>query len=166
MKSFALLLLMLSGVAAFADDLPAEGEATTPMPGGFEAAWKKFYFEADGEGSIIPNLMDGGKVMVPSICKAVTDRKMRMRRYAIGALGYHRDRRAILTLEKIYADSTEDNIFRGDALHAIFCIDQKLGLQYARSVLRRNYTEDNYLLRVAQGIIESPKDWNELPEPS
>ena len=120
MRPHVLLLLLLTGLAIRADDLPSESETTTPMPGKYEAAWKKFYFQADGEGSIIPNLMDGGVAMVPAICEAVTDRKMRMRRYAIGALGYHRDRRAILTLETIYADSTENELFRGDALHAIF----------------------------------------------
>jgi len=163
MKSHILLLLLLSGTAVFADELPSKSEATTPMPGEFEAAWKKFYFQADYEGSIIPNLMEGGVVMVPAICKAVTDRKMRMRRYAIGALGYHRDRKAILTLETIYADSTENELFRGDALHAIFCIDQRLGLQYARSVLRRGYPEKHYLRYVAQELIDDPEDWMELP---
>ena len=86
---------MLIALTVHADELPSDSESTTPMPGGFEVVWKKFYFHADGEGSIIPNLMEGGVVMVPAICKAVKDRNMRMRRYAIGALGYLRDRREI-----------------------------------------------------------------------
>lgn len=100
--------------------------------------------------------------MVPAICKAVTDRKMRMRRYAIGALGHLGDRRAILTLESIYADSTEDALFRGDALEAIFCIDQELGRRYAKQVLRRNYDDGNYLKKRATEVLEHPERVLEL----
>ena len=156
-----LLLLMLALLPA--DELPSDTQATTPMPGDFEGVWNKFYFQADGEGSIIPNLMEGGKRMVPSICEAIVDRNMRMRRYAIGALGYLRDRRAIPKLEAIYADSTENELFRGDALHAIFCIDQKLGSDYARSVVKRGYPEKNYLRHIAQELINNPRDWIEIP---
>jgi len=145
-----------------ADPLPSESDETTPMPGTFDREWRKFYFEADGEGSIIPNLMEGGIAMVPAICEAVTDRKMRMRRYAIGALGHFGDRRAILTLETIYADATEDALFRGDALEAIFCIDQELGRRYAKQVLRRNYDDDNYLKKRAVEVFEHPERILEL----
>jgi hypothetical protein len=81
---------------------------------------------------------------------------MRRRRYGIGALGWIRDRRAILTLETIYANTSEDPLFRGDALEAIFIIDQNLGRSYARNVLARNYPDQNYLKSRAIEIIEHP----------
>jgi hypothetical protein len=81
---------------------------------------------------------------------------MRRRRYAIGALGWVRDRRAILTLETIYANPTEDELYRGDALEAIFIIDQNLGRSYARNVLARNYPDQHYLKSRAIEIIEHP----------
>lgn len=162
MKRIVLALIVISSIALRADPLPSEEEETHPTPGKFDRVWHQFYYEADGEGSIIPNLMEGGRVMVPAICLAIMDRKMNKRRYAISALGYLHDRRAILALETIYADSTEDPIFRGDALHAIFCIDQRLGRRYARQVLRRNYTKDNYLLRVANEVFARPEMLLEL----
>lgn len=159
-----LLSLFASSAAMLlhADPLPSDADETTPMPGAFDREWRKFYFEADGEGSITPNLMEGGTRMVPAICVAVSDRKMRMRRYAIGALGHLGDRRAILTLEAIYADSTEDSIFRGDALEAIFCIDQELGKCYARQVLRRDYDDSHYLKKRAIEVLEHPERLLEL----
>ncbi len=159
------LLSLFAGSAAMllhADTLPGDADETTPMPGAFDREWRKFYFEADGEGSIIPNLMEGGTRMIPAICEAVSDRKMRMRRYAIGALGHLGDRRAILTLEMIYADATEHPLFRGDALEAIFCIDQELGSRYAKQVLRRNYDDDHYLKRCAVEVLEHPERVLEL----
>lgn len=157
-----LTFLIISSMALRADPLPIEDEKTHPTPGKFDRVWHKFYFETDGEASITYNLMEGGRAMVPSICLAIKDRKMDKRRYAIGALGYLRDRRAILALESIYADSTEDFIFRGDALQAIFCIDQRLGRRYARQVLRRNYSKDNYLLNVAKEVFARPEMLLEL----
>ncbi len=164
-KMKLVLLTLLAGSAAMllhADPLPSDTDETTPMPGSFDREWRKFYFEADGEGSIIPSLMSGGKRMVPAICEAVSDRKMRMRRYAIGALGHLGDRRAILTLETIYADASEHPLFRGDALEAIFCIDQDLGRRYAKQVLRRDYDDDHYLKKRAIEVLEHPERVLEL----
>jgi hypothetical protein len=159
-----LLSILTSSLAILlhADPLPSGAPETTPMPGSFDRVWRKFYFEGDGEGSIIPNLMQGGTAMVPAICVAVSDRKMRMRRYAIGALGHLKDRRAILTLETIFADATEHSLFRGDALEAIFCIDQNLGRRYAIQVLRRNYDDGHYLKNRAIEVLEHPERVLEL----
>lgn len=159
---FVLTWILVSSIALGADPLPSEDEETHPTPGKFDRVWHQFYYEDDGEGSIIPSLLEGGRVMVPAICLAIKDRKMDKRRYAIGALGHLHDRRAILALEAIYADSTEDPIFRGDALAAIFCIDQRLGRRYARQVLRRNYPKDNYLRSVANEVFSRPEMLLEL----
>ena len=139
------------------------GRPTMPTPGDFDEVWHRFYFRADGEGSIIPILMSGGQEMVPAICTAVKDRNMKMRRYAIGALGYFENRKAILALETIYADSTEDPLYRGDALQALFCIDQKLGRLYARAVLKRNYKKGHYLRSVAERVFDKPEQLREHP---
>jgi hypothetical protein len=133
-------------------------DMTHPTPGKFDRVWHMFYYEAESEASITATLMSVGRVMVPAICSAIRDRKMAKRRYAISALGYIEDRRAILALETIYADSTEDPIFRGDALASIFRIDQSLGRKYARQVLRRNYPEDSYLREVASEVFARPEN--------
>lgn len=101
--------------------------------------------------------------MVPHICRAVRDSQMHCRRYALLALGHLRDRRAILTLETIYSDVDEDSLFRGDALEAIFVIDQELGRYYAKRVLTRMLPENDYLRATARRIFDSPADLLTLP---
>lgn len=136
------------------------GRSTQPAPGDSDEIWDQFYSRPDGEGaagkrSIIENLMSGGAEMVPAICAAVRDRKMQRRRYAISALGSSGDRRAILTLETIYADSTEDPFDRGEALDALYRIDQMLGRLYAKAVFARGYREDHFLRTKAEQILNS-----------
>ena len=147
----------ISVAAASPDTLPTDDPSrSTPLDPRFRTAWHEFYFGGSGEGDIEAPLLRVGKTIVPSLCRAVADPNMRRRRYGIGALGWIRDRRAILTLETIYANTSEDPLFRGDALEAIFMIDQNLGRSYARNVLARNYSDQNYLKSRAIEIIEHP----------
>jgi hypothetical protein len=161
-----LLLGLAFSTCAFAYDLPDDAtKLSRPSPGPYKATWESFY-AADSEGAIAPALVSGGKKMVPYICQAVRDSQMYCRRYAILALGHLRDRRAILTLETIYADTDEDSLFRGDALEAIFVIDQDLGRLYARDVLSRDLPKKDYLRATAQRIFEEPSSLLELPTES
>ena len=136
------------------------GRSSKPAPGDFDDIWFQFYSRPDGEAvagkrSIIRDLMSGGAEIVPAICTAVRDRKMQRRRYAISALGSFKDRRAILTLETIYADSTEDPFDRGEALDALYRIDQMLGRHYAKAVLARRYRADHFLREKAEQVVKS-----------
>lgn len=137
-------------------------KASRPMPGPYRRVWLHFY-DAGSEGAIAPALVAGGRRMVPHICRAVRDSRMHCRRYALLALGHLHDRRALLTLETIYSDADEDSLFRGDALEAIFVIDQELGRLYAKRVLARKLPENDYLRATARRIFDTPADLLTLP---
>lgn len=125
----------------------------------FDKAWHAFYVEADHEPDIDDPLIAAGRPMTLAICDAVAHPDMKRRRYAIGALGYIHDRRALPTLEKILKDNTEIYYFRGDALHAIYQIDRQLGAKYAEQFAN----EHEYLRRLADSIRKK-EPW--LTEPT
>jgi hypothetical protein len=109
------------------------GEGKEYRPGGakLRRVWNDFYKDAVFEPEIDDPLVQAGKAAVPAICEAVENRDMKYRRYAIGALGHIRDRRALPTLERILNSQGEIDYFRGDALRSIYQIDQVLGVNYA-----------------------------------
>lgn len=124
----------------------------------YNGAWETFYVKADHEPEIDDPLIAKGGPMVPAICEAIRHKDMKRRRYAIGALGYIRDRAALPTLESILADESEIDYFRGDALHSIYLIDRKLGL--ARASLYRAQT--NTLGQYANAVVRR-EPWLLLP---
>ncbi len=69
--------------------------------------------------------------MIPAICAAVAHKDMKYRRYALSALGYIKSPKALPCLERILQDQTEIEYFRGDALQAIYLINQAMGRRYA-----------------------------------
>ncbi len=150
-------LCTLPGVAADtrSTDDPSR---STPTDAHYRTAWREFYFGGSSEGDIGTSLVRVGRPIVPSLCRAVSDPNMRRRRYAILSLGYIGDRRAIPTLERIYADRDEDSLYRGDALQSIYMIDRALGRLYARKQLART----DYLGSMA-GYIRDGLTW--LTEP-
>jgi hypothetical protein len=129
-------------------------------PGGavFTETWKKFY-AGDHEPELDDPLIEAGKRMTLVICEAIKNKDMRLRRYAIGALGYIGDKRAIPTLEQILESKEEIYYFRGDALHAIYQLDKKLGKQYAKQ-----YGSAHKYLSDLQKSIENDESW--LTEPT
>jgi HEAT repeat protein len=157
MKHIALVVVLLvSGTAA------AEDVAYRTGGREFAAAWHRFYDLGDHEPELDDPLIRRGRKMVPAICEAVAHPDMKYRRYALSALGYIRDRRAIPCLERILKDRTEIDYFRGDALHAIYLIDQPLGRRYAEQ-----FRPDNdYLARVHASIGKNayPLDSSGLEE--
>jgi hypothetical protein len=76
-------------------------------------------------------LCAGGEKIVPLVTEKVRDRNMKRRRYAIGFLGVTESRLPIPVLEKIVKDETEEEVFRGDALHSIYLLDESLGKKLA-----------------------------------
>ena len=136
----------------------AEVEYRTGGPR-FDKVWHAFYVEGDHEPELDDPLIAAGRSMTLAICEAIAHPDMKRRRYAIGALGYIRDKRALPALEKILKDRTEIYYFRGDALHAIYQIDKNLGSQYAKQFAN----EHDYLKRLAASI-QRGESW--LTEPT
>lgn len=122
--------------------MPLTAQEVEYSPGGRKAhkVWDKFY-KGDHEPELPLPLVAAGTTMVPAICAAVAHPDMRLRRYAISALGTLRDKRALGTLTKILRNNSEIDYFRGDALEAIYQIDRKLGLKLSGDFKN----EPNYL---------------------
>ncbi len=155
---------MKSFVAFFALALaswPCIGGEVEYRTGGprFDKVWHAFYVEGDHEPELDDPLIAAGRAMTLVICEAITHPDMKRRRYAIGALGFIGDRRALPTLEAILKDPAEIYYFRGDALHAIYQIDKKLGAQYADQ-----YANENDYLKMLADAIRRGEAW--LTEPT
>lgn len=94
----------------------------------------------------------GRKNMTLLICEVVKNKDMSLRRYAIGALGYIGDKRAIPTLESILKAKDEIYYFRGDALYSIYQIDRVLGKKYAKE-----YGREHEYLPVYRKVLRKMK---------
>lgn len=129
-------------------------------PGGKEYAltWTRFY-NGDHEPELDDPLIETGQKMTLVICEAIKNKDMRFRRYAIGALGYIGDNRAIPTLEGILKSKDEIYYFRGDALHAIYQLDKQLGKKYSKQ-----YAKEHEYFKMLQSHIEQDSKW--LTEPT
>lgn len=114
----------------------------------------------DTESAHISHMVGSGKKMVPYLCEAVKDKKMYLRRYAIGALGYLKDKTAIPVLKQIFENTKELDYFRGDALEAIYVIDQNTGRDIAVKVLSRKPTKNDYVKMISDFIVNHPERIN------
>ena len=148
---FALALTLCQGtVSAKPNKELTEAEMVEYRPGDPAATkkvWDKFY-AGDHEPDLPKPLIAAGKKMVPDICKAIAHPDMKLRRYAITALGEIRDKAALPALETILKDKKELEYMRGDALYAIHRIDKELGLNYGKEF----GTANDYLKMVAEEI--------------
>jgi len=146
-------MLLLIPCASIAQDVEYR-------PGGtkYASVWERFY-NGDHEPELDDPLIEVGKGMTLVICKAIKNKDMRLRRYAIGALGYIGDKRAIPALEEILKSKEEVYYFRGDALHAIYQLDKLLGKKYANE-----YGQEHEYLKMLQGHIQKDSKW--LTEPT
>jgi HEAT repeat protein len=153
-------IVIIATLLAFATLATAANEKEY-RPGGdrFQKVWDKFYFEPGHEPELDDPLIKAGKKMTEAICEAIKHSDMKRRRYAIGALGFIGDKRAIHTLESILKDEKEKDYFRGDALHAIYQIDEKLASVYAKYYVKRN----DYLKMISTAVLKREK-W--LKEPT
>lgn len=118
----------------FATRARADDEDVDYRTGGkrFAKVWVAFYDESFHEPEIDDPLIEAGRPMVPAICEAIAHPDMKYRGYAIGALGYIGDRRALPTLVGLIENAGEMAYFRSNALLAIYRIDRALGARYAR----------------------------------
>lgn len=125
---------MLLSIVALLGASVARADDVDYRTGGkrFAETWHAFYDLADHEPEIDDPLIEAGPKMVPAICEAVRHKDMQRRLYAIDALGYIGDRRALPTLEGILDDVSESDDMRSEALISIYRIDHALGTRYAR----------------------------------
>ena len=149
LASLALASLLLAAANARADD------TIDYRTGGkrFAKAWHAFYDLSDHEPEIDDPLIAAGRPMVPAICEAIAHQDMKYRRYAIGALGYIGDRKAVPTLVGLLENASEKAYFRSDALLAIYQIDQPLGTRYARQY---RYA-DKPIAMIAEAILRGDR---------
>ena len=131
-------------------------ECNFPIWKAHRNTWITFYIISTESGNV-STLVIAGPSIVSELLKAVTDKRLYKRRYAICALGYLGDKSAIPTLRAILADSTEIEYFRGDALKAIYVLDQALGRSEAQRLLGDPELtgRDSYFHRVAKTIMNS-----------
>ena len=135
-------------------------DRTEYRPGGdeFAGVWEQFY-SGDHEPELDDPLIAAGGKMTLVICDAIGHRDMRLRRYAIGALGHIGDERSLPALESILRATDEIHYFRGDALHAIYLINRAIGKQYALE-----FADDHSYLRTIADAIAKDEKW--LADPS
>lgn len=146
--SLALAALLFAAVDARADDVDYRTGGKR-----FAKAWHAFYDLSDHEPEIDDPLIAAGRPMVPAICEAIAHQDMKYRRYAIGALGYIGDHKAVPTLVGLLENASEKAYFRSDALLAIYQIDQPLGTRYARQY---RYA-DKPIAMIAEAILRGER---------
>ena len=131
MKKLTLITLLAVTVSTAS----RAAEEVDYKPGGQEWAkvWTAFY-KGDHEEELMTPLIKAGPKMVPVIIEAISHKDMRLRRYAIGALGNLNDARALEPLTRIVEDKSEEEYFRSDALESIYKLDQGLGTRLAKQV--------------------------------
>jgi hypothetical protein len=156
MKQIIIATIVIS-LAFSAETVFAKEKEYRPGGQSFASVWGRFY-AGDHEPELDDPLIEAGKKMTLMICEAIKNKDMKYRRYAIGALGYIGDKRALPTLENILKSKEEIYYFRGDALHAIYQIDKSFGKKYAAEF----GGEHEYLKRL-QGSIERDDKWLTKP---
>ena len=138
--------------------LPADlRESNFPIGEKHRKTWTEFY-TASSESANISVLVKVGRSIVSEVESAITDKKMYKRRYAIAALGYLNEKSAIPSLVAILNDPKEKDYFRGDALKAIYILDQSVGRSNAHLVSESQTKKDDHLTRTAEQILESPNE--------
>ena len=144
-------LAVLLSIAALLAASAARADDVDYRTGGkrFAETWHAFYDLSDHEPEIDDPLIEAGPKMVPAICEAVVHQDMKYRRYAIGALGYIGDRRALPTLQATLDDGGETELVRGDALISIYRIDRALGTRNARQYRHA----DAFIAHVSDAIL-------------
>lgn len=125
-----------------------------------EEVWYEFYNNPGCEADLMNPLVNAGSKMVPEILSAISDKKMKLRRYAIGALGWIQDSRSKEPLKLILHDKTEIEYFRGDALQSLYQIDKDYAVEYVKT-----YSGDSkYMLLIVNAIRNNEVWWTEYPK--
>lgn len=112
----------------------------------------EFYTEIVPEVVIGHQLREAGRPIVPYVLREVQKKEMPRRGYAILSLGIISDRRAIPILQRIFEDKSETDYIRGDALRAIWHMDNELG-----KTLARDYQGESVYIDEITGLLREGK---------
>ena len=115
-----------------------------------QTALEEFYTYNGAEDMLMDPLILAGGDVVPLVIEKIKDKSMPRRRYAIGFLGNGGYPQALLVLQQILQDETEQDYFRGDALQSIYMIDEPLGLELAQ----QQAGENNFVGGMAKSILK------------
>ncbi len=110
--------------------------------------WDFMYGENRMEEQLTIPLERAGSMILPSVLKAIQDKEMPRRRYAIGFIGTEAYEPALPVLRRILEDETEIWYFRADALEAIYQINPHLAFELSAAYL----DEPEWLGRFARNI--------------
>lgn len=157
---FTFFVFILACYSCNAKEITKEREYRTGGPQ-FTKVWHTFYVEGHHEPELDDPLIAAGRPMTSAICQAILHPDMKRRRYAIGALGYIGDKRALPTLVKILKNKREISYFRADALRAIYQIDMQRGTQYAKQFAHKTADAD---VKTVADAIHNKEAW--LTQPS
>ncbi len=152
MKRLLVIATLAFSIAPLTHADPPEVAYRTGGPE-WAKTWKVFYDVVDHEPEISTPLTKAGPKMVPAIIEAIGHKDMKRRRYAISALGLLKDKRGLDALTAIVKDESEEDYFRGDAVAAIYQIDQDLGTQLAKQYAGQG---DNFKMMTEAIITKEP----------
>ena len=142
----AVLVVVVLGAGAF-----LWWYEVTPRTG--EEALAAFYAQRNDGMTAEDQLMDplvlAGERAVPVVLREVVRADMPLRRYAIGFLGNAQSAEAVPVLRRILGDSTERDLFRGDALESLWMIRVSGREELARSFGGRG----DYLGQTARRLL-------------
>ena len=142
--------------------LPCRADDIEYRPGGekWSSVWQTFYNNPGCEADLMTPLVEAGPRMTGTILEAISHKNMKLRRYAIGALGWIKDKKAIPALTAILKDQQEIDYFRGDALESIYLIDEHLGLELAKE-----YKDSSkYFRLICPAILRKDPDLKVYPK--
>jgi len=89
-----------------------------------DEAYDEFLTRNDREENLILPLLCGGRGVVPIVTRAIADRGMPRRLYAIQYLGVAGFPEGMPALTRIARDTSEEVAFRSEALRATWLLDQ------------------------------------------
>lgn len=138
-RILGLQILMLSLLSSNCADLKSP-----------EGAINEFLTHETKESFLTLPLCKAGEKVVPLLTEKIKDKNMKRRRYAIGFLGITESRLPVPVLEQIAKDETEDALYRGDALEALYLLDENLGEMLAGNYQNRT----DFLGRIAKEILQ------------
>jgi hypothetical protein len=125
-----------------------------------EEALSRFHAQTDdgetAEDQLMCPLVRAGADACDAIAREVTNREMPLRRYAIGAIGALRCRRALPTLTSMIQAEDERDFVRGDALEAVWMIDRPSAESFAKALAGRSDYLGSTAARVLRGEVSPP----------
>lgn len=118
------------------------------IPGTPEHAFRDFQTIETKESYLVGPLCKAGEGVIPLVMVRVKNKELDRRRYAIGFLGTAMTHSPVTVLEPILRDVSESEYIRGDALEAIYLLNEKKGIDLAVEFQQR----DDFLGRVSKQI--------------